>query len=356
MKFDFDIHWRIADSDQELDQRLLQLLEKINQTGSLQTAAAEINISYRTAWEIMRFWNEAFHKPLCIMERGRGTNLTALGQKLTQTKLAIETDYAKSLRITANELNDEINELIGHNNQKKKCIISASHDLAINFLKEFYEHSTKYEIEFHSRGSLDNLKLLNAFQIDIAGFHFPQGPLVDVLAPAYSQWLDDDKHSLIQLATREQGLIIKPALAEHVTSLQGLTRRSVKFVNRQKGSGTRAIFDELIKLNNISKKSINGYKKEEFTHTAVAAMISSGHADIGFGLKAAAMQFKLSFVPLVTESYVIAMNKSLVQDLKNEIRTLIKDNKLINKISKLPGYKTKLTGKIIHADKLLSRT
>ena len=82
--------------------------------------------------------------------------------------------------------------------------------------------------------------------------------------------------------------MLKPSLIDHVTSLQGLTRRSVKFINRQKGSGTRAIFDELIKMEGINKKNINGYNTEEFTHTAVAALINGGAADIGFGLKAAA--------------------------------------------------------------------
>ncbi len=83
-------------------------------------------------------------------------------------------------------------------------------------------------------------------------------------------------------------------------------------------------------------------------------MISSGHADIGFGLKAAAVQFKLAFIPLTTEAYIIAMNKSLPKEIKDEIRTVMKDSKLKSKINKLSGYNTKLTGKIIHANKLLS--
>ena len=87
-----------------------------------------------------------------------------------------------------------------------------SHDLAINHLQSFMRRAGQYAIEFQSRGSLENLKLLNSHQIDMAGFHFPEGALVKSLAPAekYSQWLDDEKHILIQLASREQGLIVKP--------------------------------------------------------------------------------------------------------------------------------------------------
>jgi molybdate transport repressor ModE-like protein len=354
MRIDFNIQWETPGSKQKLDQRLLPLLEKIHQSGSLQAAAKENNISYRTAWELIRYWNEAFQTSLCIKERGRGSKLSPLGQKLVETKRNIDTDYSKTLLTIADKLNNEIKELIGQNTRNKPCLVSCSHDLAIYHLQSICEKTCQYDIEFQSRGSLENLKLLNTHQIDIAGFHFPEGVLVEHLAPKYSQWLDDEKHILIQLASREQGLIVKPSIAEHVTSISDLTRRSLRFVNRQKESGTRVIFDELIKLNNINKKEVRGYENEEFTHTAVAAMISSGHADIGFGLKAVAVEFNLSFLPLITENYVIAMKKSMGENLTDHIRTIMKDPKLKRRINKLPGYSAKLTGKIIHAKKLLS--
>ncbi len=354
MRIEFNVQWQTADSNQELDQRLLPLLEEINQSGSLQTAAKKISVSYRTAWELIRYWNEAFHTPLCIKERGRGSKLSPLGQKLIETKQNIDTDYSKTLLSLADKLNNEIKALIGQKLSKQRCIASCSHDLAINHLQSICKKTGQYDMEFQSRGSLENLKLLNTHQIDIAGFHFPESSLVENLAPLYSQWLDDEKHILIQLASREQGLIVKPSIAEHVTSINDLTRRSLRFVNRQPGSGTRAIFDELIKQNGINKKDIYGYQKEEFTHSAVAALISSGHADVGFGLKAAATEFELSFLPMITESYVLAMHRSLAKGILSEIRLFMKDKTLKEKINKLPGYSTKLTGKVIHAHKLLS--
>lgn len=354
MKLKFDIRWLITDSNKELDQRLLPLLSYINETGSLQTSAKAIGVSYRTAWGVMRYWNEAFGSPLCNMERGRGTQLSLLGKELLQTKNIIEAEHFARLHESANELGKRIDLLAGSYDNKSLAAYT-SHDLAIAFLQSTCTSSSQLEIEFHSRGSLDNLKLLNSQQADIAGFHFPEGPIANILARQYAPWLNDDKHILIQLAIREQGLMLSPAITKHIKSLKDITRRSTRFLNRQKGSGTRAIFDELIKLHGINKKQINGYEKEEFTHTAVAAMISSGHADIGFGLKAAAAEFELSFIPLITENYVIAMKKSLPKNIKESFRQLIKNEKLKTKINRLPGYSTKLTGKIIHAHKLLSK-
>ena len=353
MKIDLDIRWLLADSEEELDKRLLKLLSIISIKGSLQSAAKETGISYRTAWQIIHHWNTVFDSPLCIMERGRGASLTPLGKKLIDTKIDIDTNFTDALCDTANVLNKSINELSDKTNNKKKLTAYTSHDLAINFFQELCEQHNLLDIDFNSRGSLDALKQLQTSQYNIAGFHFPEGELAKPLASEYKPLLDDEKHLFIHLATRQQGLIFKPALSDHIYSINSITRRSIKFINRQKGSGTRAIFDQLIKLNNINRKQINGYKKEEFTHTAVAAMISSGQADIGFGLKAAASQFKLSFLPLITEHYVIGINKSLTENTKTTIRKILRDESLKKKINKLSGYNSSLTGKVIHADKLL---
>jgi len=353
MKLDFDIRWLVSDSKEELDNRLLELLANINLHGSLQSAAKEVGISYRTAWEIIRYWNTAFDSPLCIMERGKGASLTLLGKKLIETKLKIESNCADTLHLTANELNRNIDELTQQNKKKKKVSAFASDDLAINFLKELNDQKNYLDIEFNPRGSLEALKQLQASPYNIAGFHFPEGDLAKQVAHEYKQLIDDERHIFIHLATRQQGLIIKPSLNKHIKNITAITRRSIKFINRQKGSGTRVVFDQLIKLNNINKKEISGYNKEEFTHTAIAAMISSGQADIGFGLKAAASQFKLSFLPLLSENYVIALNKSLPDEIIKTIRKLIKDSALKREINKLPGYNSSLTGKVIHAKKLI---
>lgn len=352
MKIKFDIRWQISDSNEQWDQRLLPLLANIEQAGSLQIAAKERGISYRTAWGIIRHWNDALGAPLCYMERGKGTKLSPLGKELIQTKNKIDSDHFAKLNETAKLFNQRLDALF-HSKTKERILQAyTSHDLAISHLQSLCKASS-LDVEFQSMGSIDSLKLLNSSQADIAGFHFPDGPLAETIAPKYLPLLNEDQHLLFQLATREQGLIINSPVKKHITSFQDITRHSLKFLNRQKGSGTRAIFDALITLHNINKKYIHGYEKEEFTHTAVAAMIASNQADVGFGLKAAAMQFNLAFLPLVTENYVIAIKKSLPKESIETLRFLMKDKKLKDKINKLPGYSTNLTGKRIHANKLL---
>ena len=78
--------WQSIDTESGIGPRLLPLLEEIHQSGSLQAAAKEIKVSYRTAWELIRYWNEAFHTPLCIKERGRGSKPQSCSAKADRNK------------------------------------------------------------------------------------------------------------------------------------------------------------------------------------------------------------------------------------------------------------------------------
>jgi molybdate-binding protein len=74
-------------------------------------------------------------------------------------------------------------------------------------------------------------------------------------------------------------------------------------VNRQRGSGTRSMIDQLLAANGLRPESIAGYAHEEFTHEAIAATIAAGQADVGLGIEAAAARYDLGFVPVVWERY-----------------------------------------------------
>ncbi|PZP61174.1 MAG: LysR family transcriptional regulator, partial [Azospira oryzae] len=91
--------------------------------------------------------------------------------------------------------------------------------------------------------------------------------------------------------------------------LADLTRPEVKFINRQRASGTRLLLDRLLSQAGIAPTAIAGYEEEEFTHLAVAASVAGGLADAGFGIQAAAHQLGLHFVPLVRERYLLAMTR-----------------------------------------------
>ena len=130
------------------------------------------------------------------------------------------------------------------------------------------------EVQLQTRGSVESLKLLARSECGAAGFHLPLGPLRSAVLPAYVRWLRRRPYHLLLVAERQQGLITQQSNPKRIDSLKDLTRRSVRFVNRQPDSGTRVILDGLLELEGIDPERIRGYRTEEFTHTAVAAMVA----------------------------------------------------------------------------------
>ena len=88
-----------------------------------------------------------------------------------------------------------------------------------------------------------------------------------------------------------------------LAGIEDLARPGVRYVNRQRGAGTRVLLDYELGRRGISPDAIDGYAREEPTHLAVAAAVAAGRGDAGLGIMAAARAFGLDFVPVTREPY-----------------------------------------------------
>jgi molybdate-binding protein len=133
-----------------------------------------------------------------------------------------------------------------------------------------------------------------------------------------------------------------------VKGLADLARPEVRFVNRQAGSGTRMLLEMMLAADGPPLESINGYNSAEFTHSAVAAYIASGMADAGIGMRAAAAQFKLDFLPLVREHYYFALRIDAVEEpAMRQLLELMRDPAYHQLVGALPGYDAAGTGELV---------
>jgi putative molybdopterin biosynthesis protein len=113
--------------------------------------------------------------------------------------------------------------------------------------------------------------------------------------------------ALVHLALREQGLYVAPGNPLGVRSLADLARPGVRFVNRQRGSGTRVLLEARLAELGIDPDAVLGCEREEYTHMAVAVAVRSGVAACGLGIRAAAQALGLGFVPVEREPYELAV-------------------------------------------------
>jgi len=152
----------------------------------------------------------------------------------------------------------------------------------------------------------------------------------------------------VRLVHREQGLLVAPGNPLGVTGVTGLARPGLRYVNRQRGAGTRALLDyELARLQ-ISPDVIEGYAREEPTHLAVAAAIAAGRCDAGLGIMAAARAFGLGFVPVTQEPYDLVVAAEVMDSpLLAPLWSLLHSDRFQAAVTDLGGYSTKETGRRI---------
>ena len=164
---------------------------------------------------------------------------------------------------------------------------------------------------------------------------------------ACKQWLDPREYRVISFVTREMGLIVKRGNPLAITSLKDIAARKARFVNRDHDSGTRLLFDQLLTQNGIDGSTINGLEQIEFTHAAVAAYVASDMADVSFGVEAAARQFGLDFIRLLTEDYFFVCRRAFLEtEPMQRLLDVVRGRAFHAAVAALPGYKTVNTGTV----------
>jgi putative molybdopterin biosynthesis protein len=141
---------------------------------------------------------------------------------------------------------------------------------------------------------------------------------------------------------------VNPGNPKNIQGLQDLTNPEIQFINRQRGAGTRVLLDYHLQQQGINASDIAGYEKEEYTHLSLAAAISSGRADCGLGIAAAAQALELDFLPLYSERYDLVIPAEYYYGkLLAPLLEILHDDEFIKDVSRLPGYDTTQMGNLV---------
>lgn len=339
-------HWEISfDAEAPLDTAaLLGLLVAIHETGSIAQAAKCVGLSYRYAWGMLREAERLFGQALLQTGRGRGTDLTALAEKLVWADRRIGARLTPTLESLASELATELERMASA--ELATIRLDASHGYAVAALASWM-HERAMPLTLRYRSSTEAVAALARGECDLAGFHVPRGVHEAQMVAWYRRHLDPGQHCLIQLAAREQGLFVAPGNPLHIHGLADLRRSEVRFVNRQAGSGTRMLFEMLLAQHGIPISAVHGFNNTEFTHSAVAAYIASGMADTGLGVRTGAERFGLAFIPLLQERYFFAVRTdALDAPLMQQLLGILRQPGYQRIVDGLAGYDAAATGAI----------
>ena len=228
----------------------------------------------------------------------------------------------------------------------RTIVCTGSHDLTLDLLASRLSSLNPSRFLASSNvGSLGGLLALNRGESHFAGTH-----LLDEVTGEYNlsfirKYVKNRSLVIINFLNRVQGLIVQPGNPKGLYSIDDLIQNGIVFVNRQKGSGTRALFDYQLKLLGIDPKSIPGYETEEYTHLAVAASVFSEKATAGLGIQSAAEAMELDFVPLFTEQYDLVVPEEFYDGgIFQPVLEVISSQKFKDDVEALGGYDTSVMG------------
>jgi putative molybdopterin biosynthesis protein len=187
---------------------------------------------------------------------------------------------------------------------ERTIVVTGSHDLVLDLAAStLREGDPRVTLASSNVGSLGGLTALRDGLCHVAGSHLLDPETGEYTLPYVERLLPDREVSVVRLVHREQGLIVARGNPRGLKGIEDVAGGAVRYVNRQRGAGTRVLLDHELARRGISPEAVAGYEREEHTHLAVAAAVAAGRADCGLGVLAAARAFGLDFVPVAHEPY-----------------------------------------------------
>jgi molybdate-binding protein/DNA-binding XRE family transcriptional regulator len=230
----------------------------------------------------------------------------------------------------------------------QKRLVLAGCDPATSLLSNMVERASGVEIVSAAASSKLALTWLKEGKVHIAGSHLEDPRTGEFNRPFVREEFPDEEMIIVTFARWEEGLVVSPGNPKGVRKPEDLARRGVRFVNRETGSGSRALLDKLLGNAGVPAAKVQGYEDVAFGHLAAAYCVESGDADACVATRSAAQTFGLEFVPLHSARYDLVMRKRTA-DLPavKAFLDVLQRATLRRKLEVLAGYDTSQTGALV---------
>jgi putative molybdopterin biosynthesis protein len=243
----------------------------------------------------------------------------------------------------------EVSLLRGLEQIERTIVAIGSHDLILDLAaSELRSIDPNVTLASGNVGSMGGLIALRDGLCHVAGSHLLDPQTGEYTLPYIDRLLEERSIAVVRLVHREQGLIVAPGNPLELRGVADLARPGLRYVNRQRGAGTRVLLDYELAAEEIDPTAILGYAREEPTHLAVAAAIAGDRADCGIGVRAAARAFDLEFVPVTHEPYDLVLDAGMLQsELLAPLWRLLDTAEFRASVEQLGGYDTAEMGRRI---------
>ena len=232
----------------------------------------------------------------------------------------------------------------------RTLVVTGSHDLSLDVLNAHLRnrHPERYMISSHV-GSMGGLLAIQKGEAHAAGVHLLDEASGEYNVPFVEKYAKGRGVVLVHLVYRQQGWFVPKGNPLGIRSVRDVARAGVTYVNRQRGAGTRLLFDHLLKQEGCDRSEVYGYDREAVSHLGVAAAVAGGSADVGLGIYSAAAAMGLDFVPVAEERYDLLMSRRFFDSVEgNDLLELIRSDSFRSDVEALGGCSCRESGRIVY--------
>lgn len=231
-----------------------------------------------------------------------------------------------------------------------KLLAIGSHDLALDLLGMYLRRRCGAVLSCANVGSSAGVLAIRNGEAQLAGVHILDEATGVYNLPYVRRMLAGRRWRLVHLARREQGLLVQKGNPKKIAMVEDLFAPGVRFVNRQRGSGTRMLLDHLLKQKGLRPEALDGYAKETATHMAVAATVAADAADAGLGIRAAAVSLGLDFIPVDYEQYDLLVALPKDDPVWHALLAVLGDTTFRRQVEAMGGYDLAAAGEVLGED------
>jgi putative molybdopterin biosynthesis protein len=238
--------------------------------------------------------------------------------------------------------------VFGKEQASQKRLVLAGCDPATSLLSSMVERISGVEIVSAAASSTLALTWLKEGKVHIAGSHLEDPNTGEFNVPFVREMFPGEDMMVITFARWEEGFVVASGNPKKILRGDDLAKKRVRLLNRELGSGSRALLDKLLEESGQPSANVSGYDRFAFGHLAAAYGVMSGDADVCIATRSAAQTFGLDFVPLHQARYDLVMRKRTADlPLVKSFLDVLQRATLRRKLEVLAGYDTSQTGALV---------
>jgi len=227
----------------------------------------------------------------------------------------------------------------------RKRILLAGCDPATSLLSTMAERTGGVEVVTAAASSKLALSWLKDGKVHIAGSHLQDPNSGEFNLPYIREKFAGEDILAFTFARWQEGFVVAKGNPKGIRKAEDLSRRGVRFVNRETGSGSRALLDSMLESAGVSSARIQGYDRIALGHLPAAYQVMTEAVDACLATRSAAQVFGLGFIPVHEARYDLVIRKRTAElPAVQAFLDILQRAALRRKLEMLAGYDTSQTG------------